>query len=486
MTNGTETAVVLSSDTLSLEYYYQADLSTNTPHSVMVMAVGNGSVYGPPAIVSTHVYTMAVPPLPGAPNALTNITTGSMDINWIANGNPDDTLYTVTLLSLNISSTSKDTRGNTDIHMDGLLPNTSYSATIVAYNGEDIPTEETNLGVRYTLAQPPSAVTPSTITMSGVTISWDQGDNPLGTYYQVRGSTDNFITVSTYVAFSDFYTDDELTINGLLTDTTYYFDVAAINGESLETAKVQCVPDALTLAGPNSAPQGSIAGTSDPSKTTIIDGELPNGRYVKMSIPSLSFPAATAIAVSSSVTNSCGYLIDGKPLEVAIFSEGNAQPEVPITLTLDYTGAEALDKITANETKLVLARYNPVSGQCLPLKTTINVGLRTITAKLNHFSIFQLMLKTAATNLNNISVYPNPFYPNRGQGYITIDNIPANSKIRIYTLSGIKVWAGTATSTGLAIWDGTNKYGELVASGVYLCVIDSSAGNKIIKLAVER
>ncbi|MEA3307723.1 MAG: T9SS type A sorting domain-containing protein, partial [Elusimicrobiota bacterium] len=130
--------------------------------------------------------------------------------------------------------------------------------------------------------------------------------------------------------------------------------------------------------------------------------------------------------------------------------------------------------------------YNPISGQCLPLETTINVGLRTITANLNHFSVFQLMLKTPASNLNNIKVYPNPFYPNQGQGFVTIDDIPANSKIRIYTLSGTKVWSGTGTSTGLAIWDGKNKYGELVASGIYLCVIDSSAGKKIIKLAVER
>jgi len=41
--------------------------------------------------------------------------------------------------------------------------------------------------------------------------------------------------------------------------------VAAINGELLETAQVQAVPDALTLAGPNNAPTGSIAGTSDPT-----------------------------------------------------------------------------------------------------------------------------------------------------------------------------------------------------------------------------
>jgi fibronectin type III domain protein/galactose oxidase-like protein/Kelch motif protein len=483
----TEDAVLLSSATTSLEYYSQIGLSTNTIHVAMVRAVkstGDGPVNGPPTI-STTVYTLAVAPLLGVPNALTNITTGSINVNWIANGNPENTGYKVEVYNTDLGNTISYT-GGTEVYVNGLTPNTSYTAIITAYNGDNIPNEITDLGSVYTIAQPPSNVKPSTIAMSGVTIVWDTGDNPPGTYYQVRGSTDNFITISTYVAFADYHTDDELSINGLMTSTTYYFDVAAINGELIETAKIQCVPDALTLAGPNSAPTGSIAGTSDPSKTTVIDGELPNGRYVSMSIPSLSFTGATAIAISSSITNSCGYLIDGKPLEVAIFSEAGAQPQVPITLTMDYTGTEALDKITANETKLVLARYNPVSGQCLPLKTTINVGLRTITANLNHFSVFQLILKTAATNLNNISVYPNPFYPNRGQGFVTIDNIPANSAIRIYTLAGTKVWSGNATSTGLAVWDGVNKYNELVASGIYLCVIDSSVGKKIIKLAVER
>jgi hypothetical protein len=38
----------------------------------------------------------------------------------------------------------------------------------------------------------------------------------------------------------------------------------------------------------------------------------------------------------------------------------------------------------------------------------------------------------------------------------------------------------------MVIWKGVNKSGYLVASGVYLAVIDSSEGKKILKLAVER
>ncbi|MCM2267196.1 MAG: T9SS type A sorting domain-containing protein, partial [Elusimicrobiales bacterium] len=109
-----------------------------------------------------------------------------------------------------------------------------------------------------------------------------------------------------------------------------------------------------------------------------------------------------------------------------------------------------------------------------------------ITATLNHFSVFQLMIRNAAANLNDVVLYPNPFRTNRGNGFVTIANMPASAKVRLYTLSGDKVWEGTADNTGIIIWRGVNKAGELVASGIYLAVIDASSGKKVFKLAVER
>jgi hypothetical protein len=133
-----------------------------------------------------------------------------------------------------------------------------------------------------------------------------------------------------------------------------------------------------------------------------------------------------------------------------------------------------------------MARYNPLSGECLPLETVINPGARTITAKLNHFSTFQLILKTAATDLSAVRVYPNPYYTNRGQGFVTIDNMPAATEVRIYTLSGEKIWEGVAGDSGLMTWNATNSSGVLVGSGIYLAVLDSTNGKKVIKIAVER
>ena len=39
---------------------------------------------------------------------------------------------------------------------------------------------------------------------------------------------------------------------------------------------------------------------------------------------------------------------------------------------------------------------------------------------------------------------------------------------------------------GTVIWDGKDAGGHPVASGVYLALVRNSAGNKIVKFAIER
>jgi len=492
ITNGTSSPVFIASTTLN--HINELNLSTNAAYKVSVNA-GKGNFSSPiavgPKAESPYVYTLAVDPLPGVPNAFTSITTGSFKLNWIANGNPPSTIYSIAVSTgdpayFDASRASTNTVMATDLTIDGLTPNTSYYAMISAINGDGIPTDYVSLGGRYTRAQPPSNVTASEVSMSGVTLVWDTGDNPSGTQYEVRGSTDNWISISTFIPFALLYTENYATINGLYTSTTYYFDVAARNAELIETARTPCVPNVYTVDGPENAPAGSIGGTSDPSATSVISGTLPNGRSVSMTIPASAFPDQTAIAIAASANNYCGDSLGiGYPIEVTIYAS-NHLPYSPVNLELNYFSGTESTKISDNP-NVVMAIYDPTSGQCRSLKTTINTGFRTITAELDHFSTFQLISKAAASDLNNILVYPNPLRLNRpGNGSMKFENLPAYSTLKIYTLSGVKIWEGVATATGLATWNGKNKYGSLAASGVYICLISSSSGKKIVKIAVER
>lgn len=76
----------------------------------------------------------------------------------------------------------------------------------------------------------------------------------------------------------------------------------------------------------------------------------------------------------------------------------------------------------------------------------------------------------AATNVESIVAYPNPFVP--GEVDRVRFNAESGSRITITTVSGHQV-TSIDSDTG---WDGRNDAGELVATGVYIFAVRSPAG----------
>jgi hypothetical protein len=74
-------------------------------------------------------------------------------------------------------------------------------------------------------------------------------------------------------------------------------------------------------------------------------------------------------------------------------------------------------------------------------------------------------------------VYPNPWRAARGDGDIIFDQLPANSTVKIFTVSGR--WVKTLSAPGGSVpWNLTNESGEKAASGLYLYLITDSQGDK--------
>ena len=94
--------------------------------------------------------------------------------------------------------------------------------------------------------------------------------------------------------------------------------------------------------------------------------------------------------------------------------------------------------------------------------------------------------------------YPNPFHPDEGSTNFVVAVAEAGTiKVRIYDLMGYLVTERSiAVSAGLndgrvdpgLRWDGYNDSGEMVASGGYVCIIETSAGQLISrhKIMVKR
>ncbi|PIU18929.1 MAG: hypothetical protein COT18_09555, partial [Elusimicrobia bacterium CG08_land_8_20_14_0_20_59_10] len=409
----TETIVWLDSTTTNS--YVQVEdadglvLNPNVSYAVAVEAAKNDVGYGEargPLSYSSKVYTLARQPTLGA-NPLF-VTTTSLTANWITNGNSSFTVYNVELsLSSGFEAPVSTAVTGPSATFSNLTPNQLYYVRMSVQNKDGRPAPATILSLqsKYTKAAAPQNVTAAAINMSGVTLTWSASNNTAGTLYQIRGSTHPPILTpptktsfeqgfSTYVTFGEAFTGTSKEISGLLTSTTFYFDVTARNGEGVETGSTQTSPEeSLTLPGPDSAPAGSVAGTSDPSMAITISGTLPNGRIVSLSVPADAFPAVTALAISSSNINRCDHHLPPllPTIALELFSLNRTQPEAPVTLTFNYTASESTSGVTLNAANIVLARYNPDNGDCLPLETVLEPGPRRITATLNHFSLFQLM-----------------------------------------------------------------------------------------------
>lgn len=79
---------------------------------------------------------------------------------------------------------------------------------------------------------------------------------------------------------------------------------------------------------------------------------------------------------------------------------------------------------------------------------------------------------------SDVVAYPNPVAPDYS-GPIVIKGLVNDSEVKILTSSGRLIWNGRSNG-GMCLWDGCNKQGRRVASGVYHVVANDPEGNSAI------
>ena len=87
-------------------------------------------------------------------------------------------------------------------------------------------------------------------------------------------------------------------------------------------------------------------------------------------------------------------------------------------------------------------------------------------------------------NSDNIWAYPNPVEPGY-TGLITITGLSLNADIKILSSNGIVVNEGRSNG-GTYVWDGCDKKGRRVASGIYMVATATNKGEKgtVCKIAI--
>jgi len=93
--------------------------------------------------------------------------------------------------------------------------------------------------------------------------------------------------------------------------------------------------------------------------------------------------------------------------------------------------------------------------------------------------------QTITIGSNQVRVHPNPWRPISGAAFITFDELPADSTIKIFTVSAH--WVRTLSApAGSATWDLKNDSGDNVASGYYIYLVTNPQGKSRGTLAIIR
>lgn len=103
-------------------------------------------------------------------------------------------------------------------------------------------------------------------------------------------------------------------------------------------------------------------------------------------------------------------------------------------------------------------------------------------------SMIETPFSKNVSELSTLSLYPNPFVPERHRS-LTVDGLAKNVSVCFYTLNGFLVRRFPfSNATGRTLfWDGKNDRGEGVAGGIYLVIAKTEDGRQAVgKVAVVR
>jgi C1A family cysteine protease len=294
-----------------------------------------------------------------------------------------------------------------------------------------------------------------------------------GSTLKIRKSGQNDISATNVTVISPSQVTCML---GLVGKVTGYWDVVVSTGGAGSTS--------ATLKG------GLFVQSSDIKIIKQLDDSLnstvilkPVFGDVRVDIPAGSFGQNVALTLSTATVSSTGQpALRVTNVGIDITNDHCLQPCMGIAITLYYRDS---DIVGFDKSKLTLAYYDVLHNRWVTIPSTVYPSQNKIIATVKHLTRFAIVQLTPAADNSEIKGYPIPYNPNKGM--FTFDNLPANAEIRIFTVGGELVCkVSYVNASGRTTWDGKNDNGNVVASGVYVVLVKSDSGKKIIKIAVEK
>ncbi|MBI5883542.1 MAG: hypothetical protein HZB91_10615 [Elusimicrobia bacterium] len=460
-----------SSATFETFGVFSAGLGVNTTYYAEVRAVNNNGIPTAYADLGSTA-TLANAPTSALPSA---IAVDRLTANWGPNSNPGGTRYLAQLSAdsgFSPVAASSVTAENWAI-FTGLGANTTYYARAASLNSLGGASAFTGLPSTSTLALAPVASAFSKVDTSSIQVNWTSGGGGPGARYEAvlsSAASPSSNGLSGNKSSSTFNTFAVFT--GLSLTADYHAAVRAVNNNGLPTAYTS-LGSTRTAASSQSVAPGS-------AQTIVLyaaSGEI------RVEVPAAAFDSAVQIVtrLPAGFPASDG-AATGVGVEITLVPE--VQPENPVTLSIGYGGA--LLPAGTDETRLIIARHDPLRGVWVPLVSKTDTSAKEVTAEVNHLSTFQLMQASANSDLSRVKAFPVPLRPNQGQSSMTFINLPAGARLRFFDFQGRRIRDLSADNAGMAAWNGRSGEGQPAASGVYVVLIESGGAKRTFKVAVER
>ncbi|OVE76534.1 hypothetical protein BVX98_05700 [bacterium F11] len=494
-------------------YWTEVGLATNTSYTRYVDAFTDVSTA---SSNSFSRYTLAAPVLNPTPAEI-NIT--SVSLSWDLNTNPSSTVYSVESSTDNSNFVFLSSGTYASLHPiveTGLIPFTSYYYRFYVENGDGVIDSSPVTVVAMTLPIPPPWV---------YSISPSTGLN-LGTMaFSVSGrdfqssATLKFIGPLSQVIIPDsFSVEDSETIVGTVNVTGAWagtWDVFVENpdgkrstGSGEDIFTISDAPSQGSLTIQNYVSSETLTFLTAGSETTISveanamgSGALGNGRFY-ISVDPENNPLQVDPAVITTANNALQgrNLVPGSMREALAFRTRGPYTSMfasDVTVAIHYPDTNndnTLDNIYLNADTLRLMTLNESTSRWEDVSSSsVDLDQNWVIADIVHFSVFGLFGISPSENLSQVKIYPNPWKPKSGGLFdaaaLTFEGLTLEGTIRIYTLDArlVKELKIIPSDTGQKTWDGKNKNGDEIASGVYLIHFETVSGEKkMLKLGVER
>lgn len=470
-------------------------LLSNQTHYFRIAAVNHNGVASA-FTSSASTATIPSPPTSASPSA-SNVTTSLMRLSWNGSANAPGTQYTAEASShSNFSSGVQSFTGiNTYADLTGLWPNTTYFLRVKALSlappNPDSAWAELTGG--SPLAEAPAAAAQPfyTVTYTSITVRWTplavSPSSKSAQGYKVELSTDsgfNGTVVSSAVAGVESF---QASFTGLSHSTTYYLRVGSLNWNSLPNYAATI--STLTLIPVLSS---ATVNNQQPISVSVVP-PYAQIRSIRVDVPVGTFPSNSLLVVNTNVeldlpaegSNQASMRQLGTGVGLSI-SAGGAQPQRPVTITMGYDLPVGTDPRL-----LALGRYDEDARQWVLLPSSVDTASGTVTGVTNHFSYFSPFLVTPGAGLSAVNIFPIPWEPGSDNplfnaATLSFTNLPANARLRIYSITGELIWKGEAAASGTWNWTGENYKGKRVASGTYMALIESGDQRLVKRFVIIR